>query len=200
MRVFDDHPTRNLGDVAKAVFVARHRFDRDQVAGLDLPHRAARIACGHPPGLAIGEAQSRLVALFAEHRGDPPIRVVDADIREGETALPAIIGFDRPQIARPGTARIEAQQPGAQCVGRSRLHRGVIGRADPKTTGIDTQGAVLGILAEFVEQFAPDLFHVIAAGILERRAAFGDQAKRQGAGSRARGSGDPAVPLHLAED
>ncbi len=98
-------------------------------------------------------------------------------------------------------ATVESRQAIAHRLGGGVLRHRVHRAAHPQTAAIQAVGPVCRVLAEFLDQLAPDLFHEIAALLAEFLiAAVADGSERRSIGRVLLILADVAVLVHFAQD
>ena len=190
--LLDDHPALDLGNRAKrpdaAVALDRDHHSRAKEvegggAGAALGHR--RGISGKLAGRAVGEAQSRALALARQHHRRPPILIADPERRPGQLPAPVAGDVDLEAGIAPALAPVVAHQP----VAKRRLRRFLLGHvergAHPQAARIDSVRPLLGLLAPADHQLAPHFLDEIAADVADAVVGEADGAERLGLGGGA---------------
>ena len=184
-------PPRHFGDRAQRIAVrAPSSLTMMTIPGVRIIERgAADAALGHRrrgrrqgPGRAVGEADRRDPAALGQDHRLLPVGKADADRRPVELAGPVALGeVDAHAEVAPAAAAVEPGQAVAQRLRGGVLHLRDHRRAHPQPAGVEAVRALVGRLAELLDQVAADLLHEIAALLAELLvAAVADGAERRG--------------------
>ena len=204
MRVLDDHSARDFGDVAKppdaVLFLHRHNIAGLQQLGRGLA--AALYLRGisrEQRGLAISEANGRIVPAFRHDDRDAPVLIAGAEVLHREVARPVLGDRNILDGPVPALAGIVAHQPVAQRRRRQLLQSRVERGPDPQAARINAIFAVVGVLAIFGDQRAAHVLDEIASHHLATAAAHGHGVERLRPRLGKLRFGDEAVALHLTQ-